>query len=217
MHQPLTTSRAPLPVVRAAVFAVVGTVLGVSAHHLIADGPAPWAPSATAAAALFGLGLLGTRRRRSLVTVVASSVLAQTGLHLWLTLTAHSHRAAAMTVNHHGEQTGDAHTAWHERLHDSAAMTAAHALVAVLVAILLQRADAACWSLTRGLAAALDATRARLAAAWALLTRRPTAARGPGLPALVPEGAEQPPPLAPVLADVVVRRGPPPTGLDLVS
>ncbi|MGP4046566.1 hypothetical protein [Streptomyces sp. 2A115] len=216
MHQPLTTSPAPLPVFRAAVFAVVGTVLGVSAHHLIAEGPVPWPPSMMAAAALFALGLVGTRRPRSLVTVVASSVLAQSGLHLWLTLTAHAHDAAVMTMSHRGEYADDAHTAWQERLHDSAAMTAAHALVAVLVAVLLHRADAACWSLTRGLTSALDAVRTRLEAVWALLAGRPTDAMRPALPVLAPAGAERPPPLGPILADVVVRRGPPPTGLELV-
>ncbi|MFH9002274.1 hypothetical protein ACH4E5_03380 [Streptomyces afghaniensis] len=66
-----TTFRAPLPVFRAAVFAFVGAVLGVSAHHLIAEGPAPWRQSAAAVAVLFAVGLAGARRPRSLMSVMA--------------------------------------------------------------------------------------------------------------------------------------------------
>ncbi|MFG2028073.1 hypothetical protein [Streptomyces sp. NPDC048825] len=152
------------------VFAVVGTVLGMSAHHLPAEGPVPWAQGAVAAGALFGLGLVGTRRPRSLATVVACGVVAQAGLHLWLTLTVHEGHAAATTMGHHGTDTGDAHAAWHERLHDSLAMTMAHTLVALLVAVLVHRADATCWSLAHGgLSTALDAMRPRLTAVRTLL------------------------------------------------
>jgi hypothetical protein len=59
-----TTHHAPLPVLRAAVFALVGTVLGVSAHHLVAEGPVPWRQSGPAAAVLFAVGLVGARRPR---------------------------------------------------------------------------------------------------------------------------------------------------------
>ncbi|MFD3617483.1 hypothetical protein ACFWWT_20025 [Streptomyces sp. NPDC058676] len=211
MHQPVTTPHAPLPVLRAAVFAVVGTLLGVSAHHLLAEGPVPWAQGGAAAAVLFGLGLLGTRRPRHLATVAACSVVAQSGLHVWLTLTAHAapHRAAAAT-RHHGGQVHGAHSAWHERLHDSLAMTVAHALVAVLVAVLLHRADMACWTLAQGVTGALDAVRARLAAARMLLTP-PWAPGWINLPELVPAEDDRRAATGPVLAHVVVRRGPPAT------
>src|SRR4051795_7964788 len=86
-----TATRAPLPVRRAAVFAVVGTVLGISAHHLLAEGPVPWRQGAAATAVLFAVGLIGVQRPRSLATVVAGSVSGQSGLHLWLTLNAAAH------------------------------------------------------------------------------------------------------------------------------
>ncbi|GAA1708075.1 hypothetical protein [Streptomyces yatensis] len=211
MHQPNATFRTPSPVIRAAVFAIAGTVLGVGAHHLSADGPVPWAPGAVAAAVLFAVGLAGARRPRSLATVVAVSAGGQAGLHLWLTLTTHTHHAA------HTEAMGTgAHAAWHERLHDSAAMTATHATVAVLVAILLHRADVVCWTLARGVTSATEAVRARIAAAWAHLSGRPVPV-GPVAPVPVAGWLEpRPPPLSTTLADVVVRRGPPADRADVV-
>ncbi|MPY57571.1 hypothetical protein FNH08_10480 [Streptomyces spongiae] len=201
------THAAPLPVLRAAVFAVVGTVLGVSAHHLVADGPAPWLPGAAAVVVLFGVGLAGARRPRSLAMVVATCGTAQVGLHQWLTATGVAHHAAAMGASGHGRHGMTPP--------DSLAMTAVHAAAAILVAVLLHRADVACWFLTRGLVEAVDSVRARIATVRALLGDRPAAAE-PGLPTPVRAWLERPPPEGAVLADVVVRRGPPRAGLTLV-
>ncbi|MEV6180283.1 hypothetical protein [Streptomyces sp. NPDC052015] len=41
----------------------------MSAQHLLAEGPVPWARGGAAAVVLFALGLAGTRRPRRLVTV----------------------------------------------------------------------------------------------------------------------------------------------------
>ncbi|MFI5887938.1 hypothetical protein [Streptomyces sp. NPDC051554] len=215
-----TTHRAPLPVLRAAVFAAVGTVLGVSAHHLIAEGPAPWRQSAWAAAVLFGIGLTGARRPRTLGAVTATSAAAQVGLHLWLS-TAHAHTTTpTMTMHaHHSmdtHHTMDTHGAWHERLHGSLTMTAVHAVAAVLVAVLLHRADAACWSLARGLTVVADGVRARIATVWALLSDRLAPAEGDP-PTLALAWMERPPPQEALLADLVVRRGPPPAGFVLAN
>ncbi|WP_427919102.1 hypothetical protein [Streptomyces sp. cg40] len=208
-----TTHRAPLPVLRAAVFAAVGTVLGVSAHHLIAEGPAPWRQSAWAAAVLFGIGLAGARRPRTLGAVTASSAAAQTGLHLWLSTT-HAHTAMPATRDVHHPM--DAHGAWHERLHGSLTMTAIHAVAVVFVAVLLHRADAACWSLARGLTRVGDGVRARIATVWALLSDRAAPPTG-NLPTLDPAWRERPPPQGVALTDAVVRRGPPPSGFVLAN
>ncbi|MGW0422995.1 hypothetical protein [Streptomyces sp. NPDC003015] len=206
MHLPATSTRAPLPVLRAAVFAVVGTVLGIGAHHLLAEGQVPWRHGAAATAVLFAVGLVGVQRPRSLATVVACSVAGQSGLHLWLTLTA--------AARHPGGHVHDAHSAWHERLHDSLAMTAAHSLAAALVAVLLHRADAACWTVARGVTAALDAVRDRLAAARRLFTR-PTSPAPTAAVTVVPAYDERPLTARPLLAHAVVRRGPPATSAAL--
>ncbi len=204
-----TTHSAPLPVFRAAVFAVVGTVLGVGAHHLVAGGPAPWRPGIAAAGLLFAVGLAGTRRPRSLAAVVVTCAAAQTGLHLWLSA-AHSRPTAAlvMTMPEHAHPATTAHGVWQERLHDSGAMTVLHAVAAVLVAVLLHRADAACWSLARGLTGAVDAVRTRLATVRALLARpTPVTHR---VRVRLPRWTRLPPLHGALLADAVVRRGPPP-------
>ena len=206
MHRSVTTTRAPLPVLRAAVFAVVGTVLGVSAHHLLAEGPVPWTRGAAATAVLFAVGLVGVQRPRSLATVVACSVAGQSGLHLWLTLTA--------AAQHSGGHAHGGRPAWHEQFHGSLAMTAAHALAATAVAVLLHRADAVCWSLARGVTAAIDGVRARLTAARLLLAR-PVTPGPPTAPAVVPAYDERPLTLRPLLAHAVVRRGPPATSTAL--
>jgi hypothetical protein len=204
MHRSLTPSRPPLPVLRAAVFAVVGTVLGTGAHQLLAERPVPWAQGATAAAALFGLGLAGARRPRRPVPVVVVSVLAQSGLHQWLTRTGHPRASAAAHVH----DQHDTHAAWSGRLHDSVAMTVAHALVAVGAAVLLHRADTACWALARGLTAALDAVRARLLLG---ATRRAGSSWLGVRVAVVPAEGDRLPAFGPVLAYALVRRGPPRT------
>jgi hypothetical protein len=202
-----TTPRAPLPVLRAAVFALVGTVLGVSAHHLVAEGPAPWRQSTAAVALLFAVGLAGARRPRSLISVVAVCGAAQSALHLWLA-TAHAHSAPATAMPAHAHHGADTHTAWHERLHDSLAMTAVHAASAVLVAVLLHQADTVCWSLAQGLTTAVDAVRTRMATVWMLLSERPAPVRY-RLAAITRAWLQGPPLTEAVLEDVVVRRGPP--------
>ncbi|MFF9175663.1 hypothetical protein [Streptomyces sp. NPDC014793] len=216
MTEPPTTHHAPLPLLRAAVFAIVGTVLGVSAHHLVAEGPLPWRQGLTAMAALFVIGVAGARRPRSLGAVMATCGLAQAGLHLWL-MTEHGHglQSTSMTMPGHVHHVTGAHGIWHERLHASPAMTVAHAAVAVLASMLLHRADIACWSLARGLTAAVGSVEARISTALAVLSGRsapavfdaprPAVAR---LDRLLPRGA--------VLADVVVRRGPPQAGFAFV-
>ncbi|MDN3029260.1 hypothetical protein [Streptomyces sp. S.PB5] len=207
MHRPAAHRPAPLPVLRAAVFAVVGTVLGVSAHHLVAEGAVPWAQGAAVAAGLFGLGLVGVRRPRHVGTVVACSVVGQSGLHVWLTVTAHPRPSAHRHGLHaHGSPMDS---------YDSAVMATVHALAAALVAVLLHRADRACWTLARGLASVLDAVRAHVAAARTLCTP-PRAVVRPGEPAPVHVESRRATAAGPLLAHAVVRRGPPAAGSALV-
>ncbi|MEU6807918.1 hypothetical protein ABZ920_02645 [Streptomyces sp. NPDC046831] len=213
MAEPGTTPhQAPLPLLRAAVFAVVGTVLGVCAHHLVAAGPVPWRQSAMAMGAFYALGLVGARQPRSLAAVAVTCCLAQAGLHVWL-MAEHAAGAPPMTmaVPAHMRHAAGTHEALHERLHASWTMTAVHALAAVLVAVLLHRADTVCWSLTRGLTAAVDAVRVRIGMARTLLDRCPVPpVAGVCSPALVRQ--VRAPSRGAVLADVVVRRGPPGLG-----
>lgn len=202
--------RAPFPALRAAVFAAVGTLLGVSAHHLVAAGPVPWRRSAAAAVVFFTVGFLGARRPRSVAAVIGTSAAAQAGLHLWLTA-AHGHGTmpADAPAPVHAHPGADVHGIWHERLHEPVAMTAVHALVAVFVAVLLQRADAACWALARGVHTALAAARERIAATRGLWGGRPSPTCS-SVPQPRTPWWDLPPPTGTVLTDVVTRRGLPP-------
>ncbi|MFE7330069.1 hypothetical protein ACFU8W_34910 [Streptomyces sp. NPDC057565] len=191
------------------MFALVGTALGLSAHHLVAEGPAPWLPGLVAAAVLFGVGLVGTRRPRTLTTMVGACGAAQAGLHVWLAVTHPHQTATAMPTDSH--HVMNVHEAWHERLHSSVTMIAVHAAAAVLVAVLLHRADTVCWSLARGFATAVDAVRARIATAGTLLVGRPPLTHS-GLVTLVHAWLERPRIRGAMLADAVVRRGPPQAG-----
>ncbi|MGX1548600.1 hypothetical protein [Streptomyces adustus] len=197
----------PLPVLRAAVFAVVGTVLGVSAHHLATEGPAPWRHGTLAAAALFAVGLVGTRRPRSLTSVVTACAAAQAGLHLWLTTAPGRPAPLAAPTGPMGHAAG-AHRMWHGHPQSSPTMAAVHLVAAVLVAVLLHRADTVCWSLARGLDAAAVTVRA-----WTATTRAlcggPRVPAEPGPPAPVFARQDRRPPEESVLAGTVVRRGPP--------
>ncbi|MFH8800732.1 hypothetical protein ACH4F6_14215 [Streptomyces sp. NPDC017936] len=206
----VTAPSAPVPVPRAALFAVVGAVLGMSAHRSAAEGPVPWAQGGTAAVVLFGLGLVGARRPRRPATVVVCCVVAQYALHLWLTLTAGGGQPAEAADSRHGAHLHGHPAGRSPWPHDSLAMTVAHALAAVLVAVLLHRADSACWTLTHGVTAALHALRTRLTAVRRLVAGCPAASRAPGLPLVGAPGDDGLPPAGPVLAHAVTRRGPPP-------
>lgn len=196
---PSVSPRAPPSVFRTAVFAV-GTVLGISAHRLLAGGPVPWTQGAVASALPFAPGPAGARRPRAPVSVVAASVVAQAGPHGWLT----------PSTDGHGTHGAGVHVARHAPAYGSAAMTAAHALPAVLVAVLLHRADLTYRSPSRGPRATVGVVRARIATARALLRGRPAATPAASRP-LAPTSVDQPPQKT-VLADVVVPRGPPREG-----
>ncbi len=181
---PLRGAGAPMPVARAGVFAAVGAALGATAHHLIADEPPHWQRVLVGAGVLFVLGLLGARRPRSLPVMTLACALAQGGLHQWL---AASHHTGA-----HSHHAPEAHTSW--------TMTAAHALAALLVAALLQRADRVIWRLAQGI-------RNRTAALKALTGFTPASPNAQVFPPRIitlPRCAG-----GVTLAHVVVRRGPP--------
>ncbi|MHC5903093.1 hypothetical protein ACVNF4_04145 [Streptomyces sp. S6] len=130
----------------------------------------------TGAITLFLLGLLGVRRPRSLPVVAFTCVLAQSALHQWLSV-GHMH-----------------HT------HHSPTMLLAHALAALLVAVLLQRADSVFWRLAQEL-------RERTSAVGALVGFTPNS---PSTPTCSLRTTELPRRAGGVvLAHTLSRRGPP--------
>lgn len=203
MHSPHPDPRPPLPVVRAAVFALVGCVLGLTAHQLATREPADWAASGTAGAVLFAVGLAQARRPRGPSQAVAVNSAAQAALHEWFVLT-----APGTAV--HGRPGGPAgaHGAGREVLLGPSAATVAHALAAVLVAVLLHGADAACWSPPHAAAAVLARVREPIRAVWSLLAAPPGPVR-PGAVPYPPSHTERRFHAGGLLTEVVVRRGPP--------
>ncbi|MFC4495181.1 hypothetical protein ACFPA8_13675 [Streptomyces ovatisporus] len=206
---------APLVAARAGLFALTSLALGVGAHHLLSGQAVPWLRVGAAAGLLFAAGLLGARRRRSLATIAAACLAAQAGLHEALGGLHVTHSAVGMPGHARGappvavdEGLLGAHDAWHVRLQHSATMTVAHVLVALAIAVVMHRADARYWSMATSGASPLTLVVAgigRMFSAWRWSSARcrPEPDRRPSI------GLERSPPKLSVLADVVVRRGPP--------
>lgn len=185
---------------RAGVFTAASTGLAVTGHHLASGHPVPWRAVLLAAGVLFALVVPVARSLRSLPGVVAATGAAQAGLHLWLARAGAHPAAGGHAMDDHGHPHG-AHETWHAG-HHGASMTAAHVAAALLVAWLMQRADAACRAVAQRLGHALAGFFVRPAPAGLFLAvprvLRPVGARG-----------QSPPRNVVVLAHAVVRRGPP--------
>ncbi|RKN10118.1 hypothetical protein D7319_10145 [Streptomyces radicis] len=109
-----------------------------------------------------------------------------------------------------GVPAGAAHDAWHVRTHDSLTATAVHAGAAVLIAVLLHRADAVRAGVVSGPSGLLGLVRAaidRVRALWAAVGERASTVL-PRQPSPGVRRVVRPPPQRVVLANVVVRRGP---------
>ncbi|MGC4971677.1 hypothetical protein ACLQ2D_02060 [Streptomyces sp. DT199] len=193
--------------VRAALFALVGSVLAALGHHAVAEGAVPWRLVTAFALAQFAIVWPLARRRLSLPVVIVCTLVAQFALHLALMRVDSTHLQAAPSANMGGGHAtmalGDGH-AWH---HASTAMTTAHLAAALVATWLLQRADAA-------VAAALITARAvrRLAEAIVSWTMTSLAAGATPRPLVLgPIGRFEPPAAARTrtLEHALVRRGPP--------
>ncbi|MFF4522795.1 hypothetical protein [Streptomyces bluensis] len=195
---------------RAGLFAVLGTVLAAFGHHAIAEGTVPWRLTGTAVVVQFAAVWPLARRRYTLVATVAFTLATQGMLHL--ALSAADGDPPTVTPWHtthagHGAAApGDGH-AWH---HAGAAMTTVHVVAALVVALLLHRADA---RMTAALGTLRTLARAVVAALGQVLPR-PVVRRGPmspKLPARSPGARFEVavPVREEVLEHAVVRRGPP--------
>lgn len=193
-------SGVPVAAARAAVFTLASTGLAVTGHHLASGQPSPWRNAGVALGLLFLTTLPLSWRLRSLPTVVAVTVGAQLGLHLWLSGVPRPASGSPHTMAGHGGSHG-VHDAWHSGQH-GVTMAAAHIAAALLVAWCLQRADRACSAVAERLGEVITGFVVRLLPAG----QAPLAPR-----VLRPAGvrAESPPYDSLLLAYAVVRRGPP--------
>ncbi|MCH6161385.1 hypothetical protein [Streptomyces marispadix] len=208
---------APPAAVRAGLFALVGLALGVASHRLLSGQTVSWPRVVAAGGLLFAVGLFGARRPRSLTVVTVACLTAQAVLHEVLGGLHVTHPAPVASARGHGHHSASAadgggllagHEAWHVRIQHSAAMTVAHVLVALVIAVVMHRADVVCWSVADGGAGAVALVVAgigRMFSAWAWTSAgcRPEPAPRPGM------SRERSTAKPSLLADVVVRRGPP--------
>lgn len=194
---------------RAALFAVLGTVLAALGHHAVAEGPVPWRLTAVLVAAQFSAAWPLSRRGRPPLVTVGFTTVTQGALHLALTRADADVSAGAPGHAMHAGHlaaVGDGH-AWH---HAGAAMVTVHMAAAAVVGWLLHRADA-------GMTGALGALRTLAGAAAAALSHvlPRAAADAAGTPHASPLrrtgafGAAAFSAREDVLEHAVVRRGPP--------
>ncbi|WP_151481790.1 hypothetical protein [Streptomyces albicerus] len=192
--------------VRAAAFALVGSVLAAVGHDMVDGGQLPWRLVTAFAIAQFVVVRPFARRSPGLLTVVGCTLAAQGAMHLALATAGDGHRGGtgnAVHAGHTAMTTGGGH-AWQ---YSSGAMTTAHVIAALVVAWLFHRADAA-------VTAAMVTGRTLRALAAALMAR--FLPGGPGATAYGPlpaplTGAFELPPGArtQTLEHALVRRGPP--------
>ena len=135
---------APLVAARATVFAVSGTALAASSHHLVSGYGPSWRAGLLGVAALFLLVLPVVRRTRSLTVVWAATGAAQGGLHWWLQQTAPHPLPGGHAVHHAVHHSmPQAHQIGNSSQHTTTAMTAAHLGAALLAAWAVQHAERA--------------------------------------------------------------------------
>lgn len=179
----------PVAAVRAGLFSALGTVVASTVHHLAFDSSPSLSVRALAAVLLFVVALPGAGHDKPLVRQVLLAVGSQLVVGYWFV-------RADPAVN------VPAHAFWPSSLHAGAPVVAAHVALTVLGAVLLHGVDTC---RRRVLCAAGRELLERLFAPWSTPLDLDTDAVGcrpcPG-PAV--DG-----PTRLLLADSVVRRGPP--------
>ncbi|WP_319053803.1 hypothetical protein, partial [Streptomyces europaeiscabiei] len=193
---------------RAAVFAVAGSVLALSGHHAVADGVPPWRLVTLLALAQFATVWPAAQRRFAPMATLGCTLGVQGLLHVALALADGPAGAGSSHLSHTaGPQAPAAPVSgpdWHQA---SGTMTAVHVLAALTVAWLLHRADdalATAVPIARAVRGAACAVVAWLSAGLSRVGPRP-------LPALEPIGCFAPsePLRTQPLEHQLVRRGPP--------
>ncbi|MFI5808529.1 hypothetical protein [Streptomyces sp. NPDC051561] len=86
----------PLSVVRAGLFAVIGTAFAVAAHHVVFDDAPSWMTRGLAMLALFGCALVRGSEPTSLKKQLAAAATAQAVLAAWFMYAADDSAASAL-------------------------------------------------------------------------------------------------------------------------
>ncbi|UUU35844.1 hypothetical protein JIX56_41725 [Streptomyces sp. CA-210063] len=97
----------PVAAVRAGLFAVLGTAVAGTVHHLAFDANPSWSVRTLAALVLFGLALPGAGHDKPLIRQLMPAVAAQAVVGFWFV------RADdALTVPAHGVWPSSVHAGW---------------------------------------------------------------------------------------------------------
>ena len=186
----------PVAAARAGLFSLLGTAVAATVHHLAFDSSPSWTVRGLAAVVLFGAALPGAGQDKPLVRQLVLAAGAQAAVGYWF-------------VRADDAVSVPAHAVWPSSVHAGWPVVVAHVLLTVLCAVLLHGVDTCRrrvlyvagreWENLRELMRRLvtpvrtpvDLT-AAACAGW-----RTYAGPAPGVPFQV------------LLADTVVRRGPP--------
>ncbi|MFJ7905005.1 hypothetical protein ACIQ6V_31740 [Streptomyces sp. NPDC096198] len=189
---------APVAAVRAGLFSVLGTAVASTVHHLAFDSTPSWGTRIAAALVFFVIALPGAGRDKPLSWQLALAAGAQLASGLWFVRADH-----AVTL--------PTHAVWPSAAHAGLPVVVAHVLLTALCAVLLHGMDTCRRRVL--CAAGRDLLRWLFAPARASFELTVCACAGacPGY------GDDRASPAVILLADAVVRRGPPLSSLLLAA
>ncbi|MFJ9037324.1 hypothetical protein ACIRF8_12130 [Streptomyces sp. NPDC102406] len=185
----------PVAAARAGLFAVLGTSVSVTVHHLAFGSGPPWAAHVLAALLLFAAALPGAGHDKPLRRQVLLALGSQAAIGLWLVATDDQ-----VSVPVHTRAPAAMHAVW--------PVVAAHVVLTVLCAVMLHGADAG----RRGILVAAGRQWQALRALLRCLSgpvRTPLDLTALGAVWRTSPGPGRAPPTRTVLVGTVVRRGPP--------
>jgi hypothetical protein len=188
----------PVAAARAGLFSVLGTAVASTVHHLAFDSSPSWVVRGLAALLLFAVALPGAGHDKPLVRQLTLAVGAQAVVGYWF-------------VRADDAVSVPAHAWWPSSVHAGLPVVIAHVLLTVLCAVLLHGVDTCRRRVLYAAGREWENLRELLRRLFTPVraTVEPTASPHAGWRAYA--GPAPGAPLQVLLADTVVRRGPPPS------
>lgn len=188
----------PVAAARAGLFSVLGTAVAGTVHHLAFDSSPSWVVRGLAALLLFAVALPGAGHDKPLVRQLMLAAGAQTVVGYWF-------------VRADDAVSVPAHALWPSSVHAGLPVVIGHVLLTVLCAVLLHDVDTCRRRVLYAAGREWENLRELLRRLFTPVraTVEPTASPHAGWRAYA--GPAPGTPLQVLLADTVVRRGPPPS------
>ncbi|MFJ5304140.1 hypothetical protein [Streptomyces sp. NPDC088350] len=191
----------PVVAVRAGLFSVLGTAVAGTVHHLAFDSGPSWGVRALAACLLFGVALPGAGQDKPLVRQLVLAFGAQAVVGYWFV---RADDAVAVP----------AHAAWLSSVHAGWPVVVGHVALTVLCAVLLRGIDTCRRRVLYAAGREWENLRELVRRLFAPV-RTPLGLSVVDAGRLLAPGPAPGTPLQVLLADAVVRRGPPRSSLPL--